>query len=64
MGWLQSVVAQRQRAARAGAGGDFSAELGEILALSRVREDSRAMQQSVRHAAARYPEAWTGVASP
>jgi hypothetical protein len=47
---------------RTRAGGDFTPELAEILKLSRVRTDSRAMQGDVCRVASYYLKEWAGVA--
>ena len=54
--WMVAVRALRGRNL-----GDFLPELGEILELSRVRTDSRVMQQDVRRVASYYLKTWAGV---
>lgn len=49
------------RTLRENSGGDFTAELGEILKLSRVRPDSNAMQGSVRRVASYYMKQWANL---
>jgi hypothetical protein len=56
-GWKEAVGALREKA-----GADFIPELQEMLELSRVRTDSRVMEQSVRRVASYYLQAWAGVA--
>jgi hypothetical protein len=56
-GWLAAVRALREKA-----GADFIPELQEVLELSRMRTDSRVMEQSVRRVASYYLQAWAGVA--
>jgi hypothetical protein len=55
--WMTAVRALREKA-----GGDFIPQLQEMLELSRVRTDSRAMQGEVRRVASYYLQAWAGVA--
>lgn len=54
--WMQAVRTMRDRA-----GGDFTGELGEILTLSRVREDSHCMQMDVRRVASYYMKEWAAL---
>lgn len=49
------------RALREKSGGDFTAELGEILQLSRVRTDSEAMRTSVRRVASYWLKQWANI---
>lgn len=50
------------RALRSNGGDDFTDELAAILELSRVRTDSRAMQQDVCRVASFYLQEWAGIA--
>lgn len=54
--WMTAARALREKA-----GGDFIPELREMLELSRVRTDSRAMQHDVRRVASYYLKTWAGV---
>lgn len=54
--WMVAV-----RTLRTQSNGDFTPELQEILTLSRVREDSHAMQADVRRVASYYLKEWAGV---
>lgn len=54
--WMSAVRALRKKC-----GGDFTAELGPILELSRVREDSYVMQMDVRRVASFYMHEWAGL---
>lgn len=54
--WMEAV-----RTLRDNTGGDFTAELGGILTLSRVREDSHCMRMDVRRVASYYMKEWTGL---
>ena len=55
--WLYAA-----RALRASAHGDFSAELAEMLSLSRQRPDSIVLQGDVRRVASYWLQQWTGIA--
>jgi hypothetical protein len=55
--WMVAVRALRKKGA-----GDFTLELGEMLVLSRVREDSYVMQMDVRRVASYYMHQWAGLA--
>lgn len=54
--WIGAASALRENS-----GGDFTAELGEILQLSRVRTDSDAMRTSVRRVASYYMKQWANL---
>lgn len=54
--WIGAASALRKSP-----GGDFTAELGEILKLSRVRTDSEAMRTSVRRIASYYMKEWANL---
>lgn len=54
--WMTAVRALREKG-----GGDFTPELGEILELSRVREDSQVMRSDVRRVASYYMHEWAGL---
>ena len=56
--WIGAASALRENS-----GGDFTAELGEILQLSRVRPDSNAMSTSVRRVASYYMKQWANLDS-
>jgi hypothetical protein len=55
--WMVAVRALRKKT-----DGDFTAELRQILELSRVRQDSYVMQMSVCRVASFYMHQWTGLA--
>ncbi|MGC4071615.1 MAG: hypothetical protein QM760_03725 [Nibricoccus sp.] len=55
--WMEAVRALRERG-----GGDFTAELQEILTLSRVRTDSHVMQADIRRVASYYLNLWANIA--
>ena len=55
--WMVAVRALRKKT-----DGDFTAELRQILELSRVRQDSCVMQMSVCRVASFYMHEWTGLA--
>ena len=55
--WMVAVRSLREKS-----GGDFTAELREILELSRVRTDSHCMQVDIRRVASYYMHTWTGLA--
>jgi len=54
--WIGAAHALRENS-----GGDFTAELSEILQLSRVRPDSNAMSTSVRRVASYYMKQWANL---
>jgi len=54
--WMVAVRTLREKC-----GGDFTPELREILELSRVRSDSRAMRGDVLRVASYYMHEWTGL---
>ena len=55
--WMVAVRTLREQC-----GGDFTAELKEILELSRVRSDSLVMRSNVLRVASFYMHEWTGLA--
>ena len=55
-GWMEAVRTLREHA-----GGDFTRELGMILELSRVREDSDCVRMDVRRVASYYMKKWAGL---
>lgn len=55
-GWMEAVRTLRKQCA-----GDFTAELRQILELSRVRNDSSVMRGDVRRVASYYLKEWAGV---
>jgi hypothetical protein len=55
--WMVAV-----RTLRAKSGGDFTPELGVLLELSRVRDDSLVMRGDVLRVASYYMQQWAGVA--
>jgi hypothetical protein len=54
--WMEAVRTLREKS-----GGDFTPILGEILVLSRVREDSHCMAVDVRRVASYYMQQWAGL---
>ena len=54
--WMQAVRALREKS-----GGDFTPELGEILALSRMRPKTALLQDSVRGVASQALKEWANV---
>lgn len=54
--WVEAARVLREKS-----GGDFTAELGEILQLSRVRTDSNAMRTSVRRVASYWLKQWANI---
>lgn len=55
--WMVAVRTLREKS-----GGDFTAELNEILELSRVRSDSHVMRVDVLRVASYYMQQWAGLA--
>ena len=55
-GWMAAARILREKC-----GGDFVPELLEILALSRVREDSSLMRSDIRRVSSYYAKEWAGV---